>query len=147
MMVKRGKRVQTAGQSRAKKPQGRAERRINRLMLQLIVSAAVFLLVFVGGGLIPDQVCDVFAAVHQVISGDNSLLESVETLGSAVGEGEDWRTAVRDWCVDTFLPGPLREKEPEEPFDFLSVSARFHHHLLPEGPYAQDGDPLEAPLN
>lgn len=150
MTLHRGKRVQTARQSRNRKTQGKAERSINRLLIQLIVSAAVFLIVFVGGGLIPNQVLDVFGSVHQMISGDNSLLESVQTLGSAVAEGDDWAGALREWCVDTFLPASIREEPEEASYDYLAVSAQFHSHLLPEYTYQQipaEGIPALAPIS
>ncbi len=113
MTGQKGKRLGTGGKKRAagKQAKARLERRANRLLRQLIVSAAIFLVVFVGGGLIPEQVYDVSAAVRQAITADNTLLESVEALGSAVSEGESWSEAMREWCIDTFLPASLRGEE------------------------------------
>lgn len=104
MIIKRDRRENTSTPKRTTQEPKKGERKLNRLLTQLIASAAIFLLVFVGGGLIPEQVFDVFGSVRQVISGDQSLVKSVQALGEAVSAGEDWPQAVRDWCVDTFLP-------------------------------------------
>lgn len=132
MIVKRDRRTTTSTPKRATKEPKKGERRLNRLLAQLIASAAIFLLVFVGGGLIPEQVFDVLGSVRQVISGDQSLVKSVQALGEAVSAGEDWPQAVRDWCVDTFLPTGVKEPTGEESAAWLEAAAQFHSHLLPQ---------------
>ncbi len=132
MMVKRDRRTGTSGPKRVAKDTKKGEQKLNRLLIQLIASAAIFLLVFVGGGLIPEQVFDVFGSVRQVISGDQSLVKSVEALGEAVSTGESWPQAVRDWCVDTFLPTGIKEPATEESAAWLETSAQFHSNLLPQ---------------
>lgn len=132
MMVKRDRRGSASAPKRAAKEPKKGERKLNRLLIQLIASAAIFLLVFVGGGLIPEQIFDVFGSVRQVISGDQSLVKSVEALGEAVSAGEDWPQAVREWCVDTFLPTGVEESNGEESAAWLEAAAQFHSHLIPQ---------------
>lgn len=132
MIVKRDRHESTWTSKRTTKEPKKGERKLNRLLTQLIASAAIFLLVFVGGGLIPEQVFDVFGSVRQVISGDQSLVKSVQALGEAVSAGEDWPQAVRDWCVDTFLPTGVEEPTGEESAAWLEAAAQFHSHLLPQ---------------
>lgn len=123
------KRVSRSG--RAKQPPKRWERSLSRLLAQLIASAALFLVIFVGGGLIPEQFCDVMGTVRQVLSADDSLLHSIETLGQAVQQGENWPAALRDWCVETFLPQSLEASSEESAQMQLEQASAFHRHLLP----------------
>lgn len=132
MITKRDRRTGTTAPRRAEKAPKKGERKLNRLLTQLIASAAIFLLVFVGGGLVPEHVFDVFGSVRQVISGDQSLVKSVEALGEAVSAGENWPKAVRDWCVDTFLPTGIEEPTPEDSAAWLDAATRFHLHLAPQ---------------
>lgn len=133
MTINQDRRTAAAAKKRTNRgTAGKGERRLNRLLLQLIASAAIFLLVFVGGGLIPDQVFDVFSSVRQVISGDQPLLQSVETLGQAISEGENWTQAVREWCVETFLPGSGEQAGELENPALLNQAAEYHRHLLPQ---------------
>ena len=132
MTINRDSRSAAAGKKRTNQTTKKRERKLNRLLVQLIASAAIFLLVFVGGGLIPEQVFDVFGSVRQVVSGDDSLLQSVEALGQAVSEGENWPQAVRQWCVDTFLPTSTEERAEEDNGVSLETSAQYHRHLLPQ---------------
>ena len=53
MITKRDRRTGTTAPRRAEKAPKKGERKLNRLLTQLIASAAIFLLVFVGGGLVP----------------------------------------------------------------------------------------------
>ena len=134
MLAQQGKRIQK-GRQRASTPEKlrkRGEVRVNRLLMQLIMSAVLFLAVFVGGRLIPDRLCDVFAEVQQVITSESHFLESVQTLGSAVSEGESVGGALKQWCVDTFLPTSLEENEPGQPLsERLDISAQYVSHLMP----------------
>ncbi len=133
MTINRDRHTAAAAKKRTNRgTAGKGERRLNRLLLQLIASAAIFLLVFVGGGLIPDQVFDVFGSVRQVISGDQPLLQSVEALGQAISEGESWSQAMREWCMETFLPGSGEQAEDTESPAQLSQATEYHRHLLPQ---------------
>lgn len=138
MTVNRDRRGATSAPRRAAKESKKGERKLNRLLAQLIASAAIFLLVFVGGGLIPEQVFDVFGSVRQVVSGDQSLVKSVEALGEAVSAGENWPQAVRDWCVDTFLPTQVEQPSVAESAAWLDTAAQFHSHLVPITPTVPD---------
>lgn len=132
MLVQQGKRIRKGrqGPSTPDKRRQKGERRTNRLLVQFIVSAVLFLVVFVGGGLIPDRVCDVFGEVQQAITSESGLLESVQTLGSAVSEGEGVSHALKQWCVDTFLPARLTG--PIQPLsERLEISAQYVRHLMP----------------
>lgn len=134
MLVQQGKRIRKGAQgaSTPDKRRQRGERRINRLLMQFIVSAVLFLAVFVGGGLIPDRVCDVFGEVQQAITRESDLLESVQTLGSAVSEGEGVSHALKQWCVDTFLPARIKDTETIQPLsERLEISAQYVRHLMP----------------
>lgn len=140
MTINQDRRTGTSMAKRASKGPKKGEQKLNRLLLQLIASAAIFLLVFVGGGLIPEQVFDVFGSVRQVISGDQSLLNSVEALGEAVSAGESWPQAVREWCVDTFLPTEVEKSAAEESAAWLESAAQFHSNLLPNTILSAESD-------
>ena len=133
MIRQQGKRAQPGRkQIAAPRREKKGERRINRLLTQLIVSAVLFLAVFVGGRLIPDRLCDVFGEVRQVITSESHFLDSVQTLGSAVSEGESVGSALKQWCVDTFLPTGLEKTEPTQPLsERLDISAQYVSHLMP----------------
>lgn len=109
-----------------------AEVKLNRLLMRLIVSALLFLLVFFGGNLIPERICDVFGTVRNVIGAESVLPETVQTLGEAVTKGESFGTALRDWCVDTFLP--VSEPEATEYIleNHMENAGQFSAHLLPK---------------
>ena len=132
MMLQRGKRVQGKRPAAQKKPQGNVEKKVNRLLVQFIASAMLFLLVFVGGGLIPERMFDVFGEVNRAISGESELLESVQTLGDTVSEGESWADALKDWCVDTFLPAQVEDSTVQPLSERLEASECFRNYLLPE---------------
>lgn len=140
MTINQNRRAGTTTAKRASKGPKKGEQKLNRLLIQLIASAAIFLLVFVGGGLIPEQVFDVLGSVRQVISGDQSLLNSVEALGEAVSTGESWPQAVREWCVDTFLPTEVKESTAEDSAAWLEASAQFHSNLLPQTTSAMESE-------
>lgn len=111
-----------------------AERRVNRLLRQLIAAALIFLLVFVGGGIIPARLVDVQAEVHNVISGDDHLLDSVAALGTAVAEGESVFGALSDWCQAVFAPADRTQSSES----YLSAAQTYHVHLLPALPGGAD---------
>lgn len=134
MTGKRDRLAKAAGKRRTAGEKRRGVRRLNHLLVQLIASAAIFLLVFVGGGLIPDQVFDVFGAVRQVVSGDESLLQSVEALGQAISQGEGWPGAVREWCIDTFLPAAAEADRAQEESARLEEAGLYHRYLYPDLP-------------
>lgn len=83
-----------------KQKKGREHPRFNRLFTQTIVSAMLFLFIFVGGGLLPSNTVDVFGLVAQTIREESRLPAAVEALGSAVIEGENWKNAL----AEVFLP-------------------------------------------
>lgn len=130
--MRQGKRVQGRRRPAEKKKQEHMEKKVNRLFLQLIASALLFLLVFVGGRLIPDRFCDVFAEVGQTIRAESMLLDSVQALGDAVAEGESLGSALKAWCVETFLPAREGSTVQASLDQHLDMSAQFHRHLLPE---------------
>ena len=109
---------------------GRLSKRLNRLFWQTVLSVVLFLVVFAGGGLLPGQSGDLYSAVHQMITRQDALLESVQTLGQAISTGEDWTRAVRDWCQETFLPTgvPARQTDAD---DLLTQGTTYHAYLLP----------------
>lgn len=106
--------------------------KLNRLFAQLIVSACLFLAVFVGGRLIPERVYDVFEAVREVIGGESILPDTVQTLGNALSEGDSIGAALRDWCVDTFLPTSELTSTEFSLEGWLEESEQFSEHLLPK---------------
>ena len=120
----RYKRVQTQ-----KTRQEKRGKRLNQLLIRLIVSSVLFLAVFVGGRLVPKRAADVFGAVRQMITTDLDLRASVETIGNSVRAGESIPAALRTWCVDTFLPvsaDHLKTAARER----LSASDVYHAHML-----------------
>lgn len=113
------------------KNNGRVDK-LNNVFLRLIVSACLFLLVFLGGRLIPEQVYDVFGAVQGIISGDSILPDTVQSLGKSLTEGDSLGSVLRDWCAETFLPS----SEPVPPEvsldDRLKQAEQFSAQLLPK---------------
>ncbi|MBR1781836.1 MAG: hypothetical protein IJ751_10605 [Oscillospiraceae bacterium] len=92
---------------RTKKPAAnvgvvKLEKRLNRLFWQTVLSVLLFLVVFVGGGMLRGE--GVYDTVQSWITRQDDLAQAVETLGRSVSEGEQWSQAIKDWCVDTFLP-------------------------------------------
>lgn len=116
------------------------ERRLQVLFRQVIASALIFLLIYVGGGFIPEQVFHLFSSVNQIISSDDPLLTSTEAMGQAVEEGKSWQTAVQDWCVETFLPQTGTDHSSVE--DYLIHCGEYHANLIPKGPYHPATHPI-----
>ncbi len=112
--------------------------KLNRLLVRLIISACLFLAVFVGGRLIPERVCDVFSSVRAVISGESILPDTVQTLGEALSDGDDLGSALRNWCVDTFLPTTEVTVQERSLGERLEDSQPFSEHLLPKLSVALD---------
>lgn len=117
------------GQSKGHRQEKRVKR-LNQLLIRLIVSAILFLAVFVGGHMIPDQVADVFGTARQMITADLNLRTSVETIGNSIRAGESIPAALREWCVDTFLPLSTDDMEKSQLQERLSISAVYHAHLI-----------------
>ncbi len=116
------------------------EHRLTVLFRQVIASALIFLLIYVGGGLLPEGMVHLFSSVHQLISSNEPLLTSTEAMGQAVGEGIPWQTAVQDWCVETFLPQHRPDTRTIE--SYLDHSAEYHANLIPNGPYRPAAHPI-----
>ena len=89
------------------------ERKPNWLLTQLIASAAIFLLVFVGGGLVPEHVFDVLRLVRQVFPETSPRAKSVEALGEAVSAG---RTGPKRCGLGVWTPFAHRHRgaDPED---------------------------------
>lgn len=132
MVTKRDRQSGVSSHRNTTKGQKKGAHRLNRVFIQLIASAAIFLLVFVGGGLIPKQAFDVFGSVRQVITGDQSLVKSVQALGQAVSDEEDWPKAVREWCVDTFLPTGVAQNGDQDTGQLLDAASQYHSRMLPQ---------------
>lgn len=100
-MKKQGKRTAAVSYGQTRQTKKKEEHAgLNRLLVQLIASAALFLLIFVGGGLIPSDTLDVFGLVGDTLRGESRLLVAVESFGSAVKDGEEWQSAF----AELFLP-------------------------------------------
>ena len=108
------------------------EVRLNRLFVRVIASALLFLLVFVGGNLIPERACDVYGEVQEIITGGSILPDTVQMLGQALTEGDGLGEALRDWCVDTFLPSSELTVSESGIEERLNNSGQFSAHLLPK---------------
>ena len=102
-----------------------------------------FLLVFVGGGLIPDHIFDVMGTVRQTINGESNLLEAVEALGNSISSGENWKSALKEWCVDAFWPVSEATVGEHNDFDYFEASEQYHLYLFPDGPYAPEKTPID----
>lgn len=126
--VEREKRFERSRKEKAGKRE-KLEKRLDHLLIRFIASALIFLLVFVGGRLIPERAADVFGAVRQMICADLDLSGSVEAVGSAVQSGESIPAALRDWCVDTFLPASLRTEDGGIE-QYLTNGTAYRAHLL-----------------
>lgn len=126
--AERGKRFEHSGKKTTGKRE-KMEKRLDHLLIRFIASALIFLLVFVGGRLIPGRAADVFGAVQQMICADLDLSASVEAIGSAVQAGESLPTALRDWCVDTFLPTSLSSEDGGTE-QYLVDGTAYRAHLL-----------------
>ena len=103
-------------------------RRFNRLFWQTVLSVVLFLVVFVGEGLLPGQDGGVYETVNRWLTHQESLTESVETLGKTVSEGRDWMDAMWDWCQETFFPVQLTSESSEE---LIARGNEYHSYLLP----------------
>ena len=64
-----------------------------------------------------------------MICADLDLSGSVEAIGSAVQAGESLPTALRDWCVDTFLPTSLSSEDGGTE-QYLVDGTAYRAHLL-----------------
>ena len=118
------------------------ERKLDVIFRQVIASALIFLLIYVGGGFIPEQVFHLFSTVNQMISTDDPILTSTEAMGQAVEEGKSWQTAVQAWCVETFLPQD--EADFGSVSEYLDSSGSYHANLIPHGPYRPTTHPISA---
>lgn len=118
------------------------ERKLDIVFRQVIASALIFLLIYVGGGFIPEQAFHLFSTVNQMISTDDPILTSTETMGQAVEDGKSWQSAVQAWCVETFLP--QSEIKFTSVNDYLVSSELYHANLIPHGPYRPDSHPIAA---
>lgn len=118
------------------------ERKLTVVFRQVIASALIFLLIYVGGGFIPERVFHLFSTVNQMITSDDPILTSTEAMGQAVEEGKSWQTAVQDWCVETFLPQSVSQADTVE--HYLESSAMYHANLIPHGPYRPASHPISA---
>lgn len=131
MNAEHNKRQEKRGRGKpAETQRKKAESRLNRLLLRLIASAVIFLLVFVGGRLIPERAVDVFGVVRQTVSTDLNLSASVETIGNSIRAGESIPAALREWCVDTFLPVSVNERAENQVQEELSAGKAYHSHLI-----------------
>lgn len=120
------------------------ERKLNVLFRQVIASALIFLLVYVGGGFLPEQVFHLFSTVNQMISSDDPLLTSTEAMGQAVEDGMSWQDAVQAWCAETFLP-QKKEVDAAAVQSYLERCGEYHANLIPNGPYRPASHPISVP--
>lgn len=118
------------------------EHKLDIVFRQVIASALIFLLIYVGGGFIPQQVFHLFSTVNQMITTDDPILTSTEAMGQAVEEGKSWQSAVQAWCVETFLP--QNGSDFTSVNDYLSSSGSYHANLIPRGPYRPSSHPISA---
>lgn len=96
---------QTYGYDQKKKAgQEKRSRRWNGVFWRCVISVVLFLVVFLGGSIGPDGSSTVFATVREWITREDSIVESVETLGRSIMNGESWSDVMGDWYVDAFLP-------------------------------------------
>ena len=98
--------------------------------MRFLCSALLFLLVFVGGQLIPGHMMDVVNEVGVHIRKDGGLTDSVFSLGERLVSGENFTQAVKVWCEETFL-GEEHTVEAVSAQDKLTLSEPFRTHLLP----------------
>ena len=98
------------GGKRKKTPLARRE--VRRLG-QLAVSLALFLTVFAGKGLMPEQI----QTLGDLIRQDTDLAGACARLGQAVSQGAGLE-AVEAWCVSVFAPGEAVEASASSAPDF-----------------------------
>ena len=96
---------QTYGTDRQKKTdREKLNRRLNGVFWRCVVSVVLFLVVFVGGTVGKDENGTFFTVVREWITREEPIVESVETLGRSILNGESWTDVMGDWYVDAFLP-------------------------------------------
>lgn len=94
-----------------KRPDDQNERsRDGRRLLQLLVSLALFLLVYIGRGVFPGQV-EVWRAA---LTSDVDFQAAFQEFGQAVSEGETVQEAFQTLCVTVF-GGTVEDEGPEDP--------------------------------
>lgn len=96
---------QTYGYEQKKKAdREKRSRWLNGVFWRCVISVALFLVVFLGGTVGRDSSGTVFDVVREWITREDSIVESVETLGRSILDGESWSDVMGDWYVDAFLP-------------------------------------------
>ena len=111
---------------RPARPPQEAGDRDSRRLIQLLVSAALFLLVYLGRGVLPGQV----EAWRNALTSSVDFQGAFQQFGQAVSEGEPVRDALQDLCVTVFGGQPEEKEEPE------LAAPPFHAQLLGASPSA-----------
>ncbi len=109
-----GRRKIAEGSRRKARRQGAPDGagRDRRRLIQLLVSLALYLLVFVGRGVFPRQ----FQAWKQVLTSDVDFQAAFQTFSRSVSEGEKLPQALEALCVTIFGGEPQeRDDPPAEP--------------------------------
>lgn len=136
---------QTGSRSRrrpgSRKKQPLAQRELRRLG-QLGVSLALFLAVFLGRGIFPDQT----ARLGEQLRQDMDFSAAFSALGQAVSEGTSVSEAVGDWCVAVFA-GTGLEVSSAPPDSWADRAVQTLEPVAPERRAAELGlTPQTAPV-
>lgn len=119
-----------------------------RQFLQLVVCVALFLTVFVGKGVFPEQVAQVGPQLLGVIRANTDFRAAFAALGSTMAEQDSLMEGLEQFCVSVFgvQTGEEAELLPEVPVQVLQPEPVYMEEPEPEeeSPGLRVGDVVET---
>lgn len=121
-----------------------------RRLIQLLISLALFLLVYIGRGVFPGQV----EVWRNALTSNVDFQAAFQQFGQAVSEGETVRTAFEALCVTVFGGEPPAQREPDmdavvpapvEPVPLSRTGQVGLEYLSDHGALAGRGKPQQEP--
>ncbi len=85
----------------------------NRRLIQLVISLALFGVVLVGRGLLPERMEQASGFLRQVLNRNTNFAAAFSRVGDAIGNGESVLDTLGDFCVAVFGPSG-QTSEPDE---------------------------------
>ena len=91
---------------------GRTEK---KRLVQLVISVALFLLVFVGKGILPNQMSQIMNGIRNALQANINFAEAFTQAGDALQQGAPVFDTLSDFCITVFGPTsiPQEEETPE----------------------------------
>ena len=147
---------------RTTKSKDRSAQRQNRIrVLQLTVSLALFLVVFIGKGVFPSKMAQVQEEMLAVLTAQTNFRALLSNLGTSISQGNSFYETLEDFCVEVFgreatsSPSQNQQAVPQLTnlfsleSHFLSGTSntvlRAEHYQDPSGPCIQLPKPQAEP--